>query len=90
MARQRIERDLYVLPELNLRLIALGQAEVHHQQRQVFEIHYISTLAQKVTQVDLTNTSHTRKRGHYLCARQAGLCQLNLRLRHLQAGFALI
>ena len=83
-ARHGIDVQLHHLTGDHFALVALGQAEVHIQSANVFQVDQIGAVFDIVTDVDVANAHGARKMRHDAHAIQAGARQSQLGLRHLQ------
>ena len=89
-ARHRVERDLDRLARLELRQVALGQAEVDPDLGRVFDVDDVGTVLDVVADVHTADTGHTVERRQDLHALELRLGQRHLGHRHLERGGALV
>ena len=87
---QRIHIHTGLLPALHLGLVALGQAEIHIQGVDVFQVDDVGTVFQVVPHIGGADTRDTVKRRHDLQPCSACLRQCQLGLGNLQVGSTLI
>ena len=87
---QGIELHLDCLARRDLALVTLGQAEVDIEDADVLQVDQVSAVFDIVPDVDAADAHQTRKWRHDAHSVQSRTRQRQLRLRHLQAGCALV